>query len=77
MSPSRRQRFLPIDFRMEEHRGEWIVLVNDCVVETGTDLCTCLARTREKHPREEPFVMKVLPRGGAPRLRPPHPPRRR
>ena len=64
MSGPGRRSLLPVDFRAEEHRGEWIVLVNDCVVETGADLCACLARARVKHPREEPFVMKVLPREG-------------
>lgn len=66
MSGARRRGLLPVDFRIEEHRGEWVVLVNDRIVETGADLCTCLARARVKHPREEPFVMKLMtpPRAG-------------
>lgn len=63
-----------MDFRFEEHRGKWIVLVNDAVVESGTDLNSCLARARTKHPDQEPFVMKVL-LPGAPSS--PHPPGRR
>lgn len=60
MTGSRQKSVLPPNFRFEEHRGEWVVLVNDAVVETGSDLCACLARARKEHPTQEPFVMKVL-----------------
>lgn len=56
-------RVLPSSFRMEEHPGDWVVLVNDCVVETGQDLSSCLARARSKHPKDEPTVLKIPGRG--------------
>lgn len=59
MRGSHQRWVLPGDFRFEEHEGEWVVLVNDRVVDTGPSLSHCLARVRLKHPREEPFVLKL------------------
>ena len=61
----------PSSFRFEEHEGEWIVLVDDAVVDTGRNLSACLARVRTKHPHREPFVIKLA----HPHVRPPVPSR--
>lgn len=42
-----------------KYRGEYIILVDEKVVEEGKDIENMLQRTREKYPHKTPLVAKI------------------
>jgi hypothetical protein len=73
MRPPRGPPWLPLEISDRKHRGKWVVLIDDAIVDSDRDLCACLTRVRSKHPGSEPVVLKfALPsgaKGERPRVR--------